>query len=1183
MKKTLIQLPLFLVLILAIIVGLSYLSLDQANSTEEAAPKEDRMSIALVNEDDGAVFNDSDVDFGEAFVKSINQQNHEWYVVSRGVAESGIERNTYDMMIVIPNDFTEKAISINSEAPEQVVLNYKINASDSEAIRAKAEETASNILNDFNRRIIDVYFASVIGNLQDAQDNVAKIVEDYESLTATYNQNVQNPLSSYTSQFSTIKDSTEISKDQFSVFEDTLKNYEQSLVEQLSNYEDYQTNIDDVRETQQSNSLLTNDFAEQLNNFKNQLDNGDINSQLQNLQDVNDYMNLQFQLIDENEQNTLDTVALHSRGLQNRLNQALEDITAEKENFDIEEIRGRIDERLNAIIAASFDDEDDDLTTLLGAQDDRLLSGIEDQISQLPTLDENIWQDADLSPEMIQEIKNVIGITNKYQTEFNEVYSSNHDVILPEHIQNLKEDLHYNGVTLSDTVMLPESDKPLREFKVHGISEGFAIRYLVVHLPDGEEVRYTNYQEGETVQLPGYQNGEFTVQLTLELEEEFLDEPINIFEMKQWKWDMYQIDEEEANQLEEEETEEETSQVASKTIYTPIVASYHAIKAENGEEVTDKTNQYQVNTVEKESSSASINEDESGGTPDDSVEVTDETPVEDEVPNDGSGEGTEVPDDGSTTPGDQNGEETEDGSTDPGDGNGEEIPEEEEPQPEPVIELVEINHHHIQHTVTAPVIDEYTEGLIHTVENTITPYQRLLASYESYFGISLSCANVEEGACPDAGGDETLLDMATDDSIYALLNKNVGDLLTDYIATKVTDDVLSEVNEPLENYERDVENHRAFIERTLLRADQLADKVTNSREVARKLNEQLIATIEDITAWREESLNLIDSQTEIQNANEQEQNMVMSLGEGYQPLFTQSQTLADQASGNLTEAETVYQTFDRIDEQAETIGQSGTGIIEQAEVLAENLTAKVMDDQAFADNFSEVMANSRIGDRQNEDLYEFLSNPVETKNAGVIVERETFSAYFLVLITFLAALFTAYGISTVNQKRIQENAFEEESSIFGRNALVAGITAGLGVIEGIVFGLVSAYLLDISGGKLIIWTLLMVLIMTVMVLAASYLLRQLKLVGMFILLGIMSLYLFLTNALSAGLSNASEWREYSPLQYVERLLNRFVHGSSDYGMIVLSLILVLLIAVLANLLVISKQSAQRKEGDENAA
>ncbi len=162
-----------------------------------------------------------------------------------------------------------------------------------------------------------------------------------------------------------------------------------------------------------------------------------------------------------------------------------------------------------------------------------------------------------------------------------------------------------------------------------------------------------------------------------------------------------------------------------------------------------------------------------------------------------------------------------------------------------------------------------------------------------------------------------------------------------------------------------------------------------------------------------------------------------------------------------------------------------------------------------------------------------ISNPVETKNAGVIVESETFSAYFLVLIIFLAALFTAYGISTVNQKRIQNNTFEEESSIIGRNALVTGITAGLGVIEGIVLGIVSAYLLDISGGKLITWTLLMVLILTTMVLAATYLLRQLKLVGMFILLGVMSLYLFLTNALSAGLPNASQWRDYSPLQYVD--------------------------------------------------
>src|SRR5690606_20844632 len=125
----------FLLFIFALILGLSYISLDKP-STSQVDQKNNDMSIALVNEDDGAVFNGEQLDFGTAFVQSLNHNyDHEWFVVSRGVAEFGQQKNTYDMMIIIPKDFTRKALSIDSDNPEQVELKYKINAADSEAMR----------------------------------------------------------------------------------------------------------------------------------------------------------------------------------------------------------------------------------------------------------------------------------------------------------------------------------------------------------------------------------------------------------------------------------------------------------------------------------------------------------------------------------------------------------------------------------------------------------------------------------------------------------------------------------------------------------------------------------------------------------------------------------------------------------------------------------------------------------------------------------------------------------------------------------------------------------------------------------------------------------------------------------------------------------------------------------------
>src|SRR5690625_3547904 len=118
------------------------------------------------------------------------------------------QKTAYEMMIVIPNDFSDRALSMTDDHPEQVVLDYKINASDNDKVQAQAEDTASSILNDFNRRVIDVYFASVIGNLHDAQDNITELVEEEAEHTSTYNTSVNNTLSEYTDQFETVKDST---------------------------------------------------------------------------------------------------------------------------------------------------------------------------------------------------------------------------------------------------------------------------------------------------------------------------------------------------------------------------------------------------------------------------------------------------------------------------------------------------------------------------------------------------------------------------------------------------------------------------------------------------------------------------------------------------------------------------------------------------------------------------------------------------------------------------------------------------------------------------------------------------------------------------------------------------------------------------------------------------------------
>ena len=358
MKKRMIQLPILLAFVLILIIGLSFLSLDRTTTSAEKDTSRSKMSIAVVNEDEGADFDGELLDFGNAFVDGLNNYDeHEWFVVSRGTAESGLEDNTYDLMIVIPRDFTQKALSIHSENPEQVVLNYRINATDNETVRAQAEETASDILNDFNRRIIDVYFASILGNLQEAQDHVTQLVSEYENLAYTYHEQVNNPLSGYTNRFGQIQNNTAFSKDTFTGFENTLNTYEDLLVNQFDSFDDYQSNIAQVQEAQENNQAINENLNEQLGAFQSAMNEEGVTDNLQRLRSVNDYINAQFVVQEVEEQDPQDNIDYLAKQLDDRLNLALAAIESDQEDFNIDYIQENIKGNLEEIIVNAFNDE----------------------------------------------------------------------------------------------------------------------------------------------------------------------------------------------------------------------------------------------------------------------------------------------------------------------------------------------------------------------------------------------------------------------------------------------------------------------------------------------------------------------------------------------------------------------------------------------------------------------------------------------------------------------------------------------------------------------------------------------------------------------------------------------------------------------------------------------------------
>lgn len=159
------------------------------------------VKIALVNEDTGVMYNGDDLRIGDILVNSLGQEtNYKLETVSRAIAESGLEKGNYNVMIVLPSNFSRETLSLESDSPTQAIFQYKVK-SDSQAITKQGEQVVSEIKNLFNKNIIGIYFSSIIGNLQTAQTQVATSVGREKTVLNKYQSNLITPLTDHSTQF----------------------------------------------------------------------------------------------------------------------------------------------------------------------------------------------------------------------------------------------------------------------------------------------------------------------------------------------------------------------------------------------------------------------------------------------------------------------------------------------------------------------------------------------------------------------------------------------------------------------------------------------------------------------------------------------------------------------------------------------------------------------------------------------------------------------------------------------------------------------------------------------------------------------------------------------------------------------------------------------------------------------
>lgn len=169
------------IVLLVVIVGLNFL-VQRSNHTKRSSESQtDRLNVALVNEDQAVTDHKKNYNLGADYVKTIERDNSQnWTVTTRSTAESGLKSGRYQLAVFIPTDFSSKVLDINNVLVDKTTVTYKINAKGNTKVESDAKQVGDKVVSDLNSQLVNMYLASVLGNLYTAQQN-AKAVSNIQT------------------------------------------------------------------------------------------------------------------------------------------------------------------------------------------------------------------------------------------------------------------------------------------------------------------------------------------------------------------------------------------------------------------------------------------------------------------------------------------------------------------------------------------------------------------------------------------------------------------------------------------------------------------------------------------------------------------------------------------------------------------------------------------------------------------------------------------------------------------------------------------------------------------------------------------------------------------------------------------------------------------------------------------
>lgn len=371
------------------------------------------VKIALVNEDTGVIYNGDDLRIGDILVNSLGQEtNYKLETVSRAIAESGLEKGNYNVMIVLPSNFSRETLSLESDSPTQAIFQYKVK-SDSQAITKQGEQVVSEIKNLFNKNIIGIYFSSIIGNLQTAQTQVATSVGREKTVLNKYQSNLITPLTDHSTQFKGLSGISDNLVKTYESFNKDLQNTNEAYKSIMDTDKTYDDQISKATKAQEAWKASVKSREETLKKYEEDLKNSATTEQIEKIKKAQDFIK-KSQVDQTVLKDTEDRTAALDKSIDNTLSKYY------KINKDLQSIIDKYKEKIDKAVEDSLkktNKDEKERQTVAAVVDElkkSILAKVTDAVNDLPYYSNESIDKLKIADEDKEYLKKVNSFAEQY-------------------------------------------------------------------------------------------------------------------------------------------------------------------------------------------------------------------------------------------------------------------------------------------------------------------------------------------------------------------------------------------------------------------------------------------------------------------------------------------------------------------------------------------------------------------------------------------------------------------------------------------------------------------------------------------------------------------------------------------------------------------------------------------------